>query len=83
MTYDGKVGALGIISKLVRSPNKDEVHARQLFVESHRAQLPDDLCPCIDDVPPHYAIDVVDGDTQEELPDIDEDLLEDVCGPLF
>lgn len=57
---------------------KDEIRSRDLFVENHRAQLPDDLCPCIDDVPPRYAFDVVDGDTQEELPDIDEDLLEDV-----
>ncbi|KLO17130.1 hypothetical protein SCHPADRAFT_822029 [Schizopora paradoxa] len=56
---------------------QDEIHARQLFVDNHRAQLPDDLCPCIDDVPLRYTIDVIDGDTQEELPDIDEDLLED------
>jgi len=55
----------------------DEIHAREIFSGSHRAQLPNDLCLCIDDVPSRYVMNIAEGDSQEEVPDVDEDLLED------
>lgn len=74
-----RLGALHIHFVLhVANFVEDEIHAREVFSESHRAQLPDDLCLCIDDVPSRYVINIAEGDSQEEVPDVDEDLLEDV-----
>lgn len=75
-----RLGALPNSNSMISVVNfvEDEIHAREVFLENHRAQLPDDLCLCIDDVPSRYVINIAEGDTQEEMPDVDEDLLEDV-----
>lgn len=67
-----------IFWRLIISSYTEEIRTREAFLSNHREQLPDDLCLCIDDVPTRYEIGLADGETQEEVPDVDADLLEDV-----
>ena len=56
----------------------DELQSRQLFIERHRAQLPDDLCLSIENIPSRYEISLGQGEVFEDIPSVDADLLQAV-----
>lgn len=57
----------------------DEIHLREVFYAEHGPHLPDDLCLCVANIPTRWEVGPAPGETQEELPLIDEDLLAEVC----
>ena len=64
----------------------DEITAREAFHAAHGASIPDDLCLAISNLPQTFVISRLPSDRQEDgfegevLPEIDDDLLLEVCG---
>lgn len=57
----------------------EEVQAREAFYSSHGPHLPDDLCLCIANMPTKWDVAPAPSESIEVLPDIDEDLIVEVC----
>lgn len=64
----------------------EEILARDEFYAAHSSSIPDDICLAISNLPQSYSITSFcknsSDETEQErevLPDIDDDLLEDVC----
>lgn len=53
----------------------EEIQQREAFYTSHGANLPDDLCLSITNIPTKWEVIAVPGDSLEVLPEIEDDLL--------
>ena len=56
----------------------EERASRETFNAEHGAHLPSDLCLYIENPPTRWQVIPLDGDDVESLPDVDNDLLEEV-----
>ena len=56
----------------------EEIELRQSFFAEHGANLPEDLCTCVANMPTRWEVGPAPGEIREELPTIDKDLLDEV-----
>ena len=56
----------------------EEIQLRQSFFAEHGANLPEDLCTCVANMPTRWEVGPAPGEIREELPTIDKDLLDEV-----
>ena len=56
----------------------EERLVRESFNAEHGADLPSDLCLYIENPPTRWQVIPLDGETVESLPDVDDDLVEEV-----
>jgi hypothetical protein len=56
----------------------EENQVRDYFNTEHGAHLPEDICLCIGNPPTKWAVVPWNGDTQEVLPNIENDLIVEV-----
>jgi autophagy-related protein 17 len=56
----------------------EERLVRESFNAEHGAHLPSDLCLYIENPPTRWQVIPLDGETVESLPDVDDDLVEEV-----
>lgn len=56
----------------------EEIQLRESFFAEHGANLPEDLCLCVANMPTRWEVGPALGEAREELPTIDEDLLLEV-----
>ena len=57
----------------------EEQHVRKVFNEDQGHHLPADICLCIENPPTRWEVLPCRGESLEILPDIDNDILVQVC----
>jgi len=55
----------------------EELQARATFYDLHGPNLPEDLCQYVTNLPTEWKITSFGGEYPEDLPDLDEDLLDE------
>ena len=63
---------------VVENDLPEERVSRETFNAEHGAHLPSDLCLYIENPPTRWQVTPLDGDDVESLPDVDNELLEEV-----